>query len=399
MKLELKQRENNIVPKDKTDFSLPMKINLNKNIDDSFSKDNKRKRNLNQPKLNDNNKLGLEKDYNNELITNNNSKNKEIKNTDISYTNINKNGELNQNNTIKGNIQVEENISNLYKNQLKKNYPNYPYIANKSSLFCKIIMNCISTIRLGIVIAIIVINVRIYKWTDENPLEEFDKKNNMANEQNININISDEMIKEVYQCQCGEIIINNSCTEEQIISGCKDISINSGKNLLRRLNSDCNNLNEQVKRNGGEMHKVFDLGLDKVHKMALGILIIYGIILGILILSILITLVAIYCCICVLVCLIPLIPVIVLSSLFSEIVILILFIIMLVNYYKGYTTGEFLDYYNKCMETEQKTIFLSIYNKLNKLHNNFTAFVVLLSLELFFALILSVYDKIKSKKK
>ena len=23
---------------------------------------------------------------------------------------------------------------------------------------------------------------------------------------------------------------------------------------------------------------------------------------------------------------------------------------MLVNYYKGYTTGEFLDYYNKCME-------------------------------------------------
>ena len=252
-------------------------------------------------------------------------------------------------------------------------------------------------IRLGIIIAIIVINVRIYKWTDENPLEEFDKENNMANE--AIINILDELIKEIYQCQCGEIITNNSCTEEQIISGCINISIYSGKNLLRRLNSDCNNLNEQVKRNGGEMHKVFDLGLDKVHKMALGILIIYGIILGILILSILITLVAIYCCICVLVCLIPLIPVIVLSSLFSEIVILILFIIMLVNYYKGYTTGEFLDYYNKCMEIEQKTIFISIYDKLNKLHNNFTAFVVLLSLELFFDLILSIYDKIKSKKK
>ncbi len=52
-------------------------------------------------------------------------------------------------------------------------------------------MNYISTIRLGIIFVIIAINVRIYKWTNENNLEEFEIKNNMSNEPNINI--SDEL--------------------------------------------------------------------------------------------------------------------------------------------------------------------------------------------------------------
>ncbi len=32
-------------------------------------------------------------------------------------------------------------------------------------------------------------------------------------------------------CQCGEEILNNICTEEQIISGCYDVSKNGKKNL------------------------------------------------------------------------------------------------------------------------------------------------------------------------
>ena len=252
----------------------------------------------------------------------------------------------------------------------------------------------INSIHFGITIALIIINIRIYKWTDENPLEVFDKKNNTTNEPTINI--SDELTNEIFQCQCGEIIINNSCSEEHIMSDCIDISPNSGKNLLRHLNDDCNSLNDRVKIYGGKMHIVFGLGFDKVHKMALGILIIYCISWGILVLIILISLIAL-CCEWIVVCLIPLITINVLYSLFSRIIILILFIIMLDHFYQGYTTGEFLDYYNNCMEREQKNNFISIYDDLNKLHKYVTAFIVLISLEVFFYLIISCYDKKKSK--
>ena len=378
MNFESKQTGNYIIQKDKDDFNLSKRYNLNKNVDelsekgDSNSNINKRKRISSQPELNISNKLSLEKENNNDLINDNIPKNNEPKNTDISDININNNEESIQNSTIiQKSTEVEENISNLYNNQLKKNYS---YTTDQSSSNCKIIMNVISIINLGINIAIIVILIRIYKWTDENPLEEFDRKNYMTNEPTINI--SDEL------------------TNENIISDSIDISSDSGKNLLRRLNVDCNGLNDQFKTNGGKMHRVFDLGFDKVHKMALGILIIYCIILGIIVLTILISLIA-KCCIWIVVCLIPLIPIIVLTSLFSRIIILILFIIMLVHFYKGYTTGEFLDYYKNCMERELQYDFISIYDDLNKLHKYVTALIILISLELFFSLIISCYEKKK----
>ena len=380
MNFESKQTGNYIIQKDKDDFNLSKRYNLNKNVDelsekgDSNSNINKRKRISSQPELNISNKLSLEKENNNDLINDNIPKNNEPKNTDISDININNNEESIQNSTIiQKSTEVEENISNLYNNQLKKNYS---YTTDQSSSNCKIIMNVISIINLGINIAIIVILIRIYKWTDENPLEEFDRKNYMTNEPTINI--SDEL------------------TNENIISDSIDISSDSGKNLLRRLNVDCNGLNDQFKTNGGKMHRVFDLGFDKVHKMALGILIIYCIILGIIVLTILISLIA-KCCIWIVVCLIPLIPIIVLTSLFSRIIILILFIIMLVHFYKGYTTGEFLDYYKNCMERELQYDFISIYDDLNKLHKYVTALIILISLELFFSLIISCYEKKKNK--
>ena len=51
---------------------------------------------------------------------------------------------------------------------------------------------------------------------------------------------------------------------------------------------------------------------------------------------------------------------------------------MMVNYYKGNTTGEFLDYYEDCLEDDEKTEEIkNIYDKLNNLHKCFTAFVCL----------------------
>ena len=104
--------------------------------------------------------------------------------------------------------------------------------------------------------------------------------------------------------------------------------------------------------------------------MSLGMLIIYIIFLGIIFLIILTPFGTIYCDLCILICLVPLVFIIILATLFSSIVILILNIIMLAHYYRGYTT-EFLDYYNKCMDSNQKTIFNSIYHKVNKLSKKF----------------------------
>ena len=109
-------------------------------------------------------------------------------------------------------------------------------------------MNCINLIHLGIVIAIIVFDILIYIWTNKNPLEIFNKNNNMINKSTINI--TNELIRGINQCQCGLIITNNSCTEEQIISNSTDMSLNSIKNLFRNLDIDCNDLNEQIKKNG-----------------------------------------------------------------------------------------------------------------------------------------------------
>lgn len=236
-------------------------------------------------------------------------------------------------------------------------------------------MNSINLIHFGLVIAIFIFIIRIYNLTDENPLENFDKNNN----NNINT----------------EPTINI----DQILSDSIDVSLNSDKNLLRSLDDDCNDLNGLVEKNGGKMHYAFHLRLNKVHKMALGIIIIYCLYLGITVLIKLISLGQICCDSCILVCLIPLFPIILLVYFFSDIIILILEIIMLVSFYKGYTTGEFLYYYNECLKNDQKFIFYSIYEDLHKLHNIFTVFIVLMSIKLFLDLIMFCYGCFKPKSR
>ncbi len=267
--------------------------------------------------------------------------------------------------------------------------------------FCKLLKkNFFDLIILGINIAIIVLTARIYSWTKNNPLEEYDKDNPNLRNSDLpiisSINIANKIMNELNQCQCDEKIYKNKCTEEQIVSGCYDLSENTHKNFLRFLDDNCDEYNKEIDNNKGELHKAFDLGFKKVRKMALGILIIYIAIFG----SIFILLTGTFGTICfgdcMLACLIPFLPLILLVLVFSGIVNLILFIIMMVNYYKGYTTGEFLEYYRDCLDNDDKEVFKSIYNKLNKLHSNFTAFVVLNFIAIFLNYISSCLNRKKN---
>ena len=244
------------------------------------------------------------------------------------------------------------------------------------------VCNCLfQVIQLGMSIAVVVLNVKIYKKTGENPLEIYDT--NEFNTTNIE-GIADYLERVNYlstlssfkHCQCGEKIWNNICTEEQIISGCFDVSKNSDRLLRNLVGFNCKDLDSKIVSQGG-YSKVFDLGFNTVHKVALGILILLIANLVSVALSVLLAfgsicfgenvlkLIAPFA-----VCIVP-----VVSS--SGLVNFILFIILLVNYYKGTTTGEFLDYWNICLNETERQFLKDPYDKLHSLHSVMTAFVVL----------------------
>ena len=243
---------------------------------------------------------------------------------------------------------------------------------------------CNSTLQvIQLVMAIICIGLlaSIYHKTGENPLEEFDKKyykpsrnNRLSNSVN-KVDYAQTLSSSEY-CQCGEKIWNNICTEEQIISGCFDVSKNSGRLLRNLVGFNCKDLDAKIESQGG-YSKVFDLGFNTVHKMALGILILLIANLVSVALSVLLALGSICFGENVLLLIAPfavcIVPVVSLSGLVN----FILFIILLVNYYKGTTTGEFLDYWNICLNETERQYLKDPYDKLHSLHSVMTAFVVL----------------------
>ena len=270
--------------------------------------------------------------------------------------------------------------------------------------------NCLQTINLGISIAIIVLTVRIYNFTEDNItiLETFDSNHYYTSTgkretQPTPASLNELIIKNVFElgkyCQCGEEILENICTEEQIISGCYDVSKNKEKSLLRNLD-DTEICSEKIQLGGNpDFHKHFDLGFNMVYKMALGILIIYIAVLGVTVLVLFAAFGTICCGECALAILLPFLPVIFIVALFSGITNLVLFIIMMVNYYKGNTTGEFLDYYNNCMsDPKYKDMHEDLkdtFEKLDDLDSNFTAFVVLNFIGIFVNWLSSCFNKKK----
>ena len=224
-------------------------------------------------------------------------------------------------------------------------------------------------------IVIIILIGKIYSMTEINPLETF-----MFENSNFNLNIYKRNLN-----QLNKKVFNNEPIYEE--------TINKRKHLLRHLDTDCAKFNSKIEENDYQLNKTFDLGFKKVHKMALGLLIIYCIFSGLLILIVISSFGILYFEDCCGKCLASLIILMLFISIFASIPSLVLFIIMMVNYYKGLTTGDFLDYYKDCLDDDLKKPLESTYNKLHDLNKYFTAFVVLYFIEVFLNKISSCLKK------
>ena len=252
---------------------------------------------------------------------------------------------------------------------------------------------CISVIFFGMGIALLVYTIRIYDYSKEDPFKKTTKKE-----------IADyfKEIEETYvekKCKCGEIIVNDFCSEEQKLSGCIDIISNlikDKKHFLRHLIKDekCNEYKETFKRlpDNGKISEVFDLKLGSVHKMAKGILILVIINFAIIVLIILASCGQVCCGSCALVVLIPFLPIIILSGIFSGLVNFILFIILCVQYKKG-KVDEYVDFLNCDFIYRNK--FHEKFGDLEELKNSYTPFVVL---NVIFIIIGCINNKTSAKK-
>ena len=334
----------------------------------------------------DNNEIGKKKQKRKEKKAKNKEsyESNELNQISSKDKNIKENAEDNKNNTIKANVPdniVIEEISynpyshNSYSSNLSKRCKCKDccacYKCRDCSDCCEcrdcrdcLLSNIFTIISLVVDVIIILLIIRIYNWTDENPLE-----NIILMDPDIAINstrIENESIR----------ILNEKVFNEE--SRHKNVSyLNKGKKYLRHLDDDCEDFNARIKEYNYELDKAFDLEFDKIHKISLGIIITHFINLGILAL-ILIMALFVLCCrekVSSILALIVIISFII--GLFSGIANLILFIIMLVKYYKGYTTGEFLDYYEDCLNDDLKPFLEDAYDKLNKLNTNIIIFVVL----------------------
>ena len=100
------------------------------------------------------------------------------------------------------------------------------------------------------------------------------------------------LLTKTKQCKCGDDIVNDFCSEEQILSGCENISptILSKKHYLRLLmdSSECNNITLRflVSEN---IKEVFNINARVMHNMSIGIIVMHVVlfcVLGLLLFSI-----------------------------------------------------------------------------------------------------------------
>ena len=239
----------------------------------------------------------------------------------------------------------------------------------------------VQIINIGITVASIVVLAMIYNKTETDLIKDFDDKHpNFINDTLPKASPPFQLyLDEEKYCQCGEEILDNICTEEQIISGCYDVSKNNERPLLRNLDDiRCSEIHQNLV-SYNKFSYVFDIGFDTVHKMALGLLVIIGCTLASLFIIDLI-LFSSFCCqegaVAMLIgCSCCIITVFV----FGGTADLVCLIIMLVNFYKGNTTGTFMDYYEKCNESLpfKNGDFNELYEKLSNVYSLMAAFIAL----------------------
>ena len=355
--IQIKKEPIKMIKRNNSGTNLSLNLNKNKDIYPSFFENenstykmNKERKNLSQPK--ERHKILNMKEEKNNII---NEKKIEINNLPKnlilpSEKTFLKSKEINQitsSDKIIGE-KVEDKITknpdlaiNVSENN---NYQRTNSRTGKSNDYLPII-------SFGISIAIIVYTARIYKWTSKNPLENIN-----LNNLNSTMNSSMTNIKNLKK---------NEFNESNV------------KKYLRYLDEDCQDFNSELKKYNYHIDKVFDLKFDVVHKTSLGILIIICISFGASILLV-ISVFGVLCCENkAFIILAPSLVIMTLVTLFSGITNTILLIILLVNYYKGNSTGDFLDFYEKCLDSDKKPYLMDAYNRLDKLNSNFTAFIVL----------------------
>lgn len=236
--------------------------------------------------------------------------------------------------------------------------------------------NCISTCLLALSIVIIYYTRKIYDNTKDDPF---------LNPLNTNRAIyfkstTDFSPQYLYakQCICGDEILNDFCTEEQILSGCHDMSLNKQKDknlFLKFLTSSEKCLNYQnliMDERTQSLSEIFETKFDKINDMALGIMILVIITMSI---SILFIIIILFMCKC---------PemmssfssiaqnVIIIISLISFIINFILFIILCVKY-NGGDTSEYVDFLD-CPNVVKKSF--EEYEDVEDLKSNYKSFLI-----------------------
>ena len=229
----------------------------------------------------------------------------------------------------------------------------------------KTIVLILSYINFGIGIAAFVFLIKVFNGTKTDPfnvkIEPQDKPSYFTTE-------TFAMIGK--QCKCGDDILNDFCTEEQILSGCKNISPNvlSTQNKFLSYVMEASKCTEYRKNfmEKVNVNQVFDINESTIHNMATGLIVLY---------------VATFCVIilfflgpiCAWVITILLIP-IVCIALLGSLVITILFIIMCANFFNG-ATNDYIDFL-ECSGVN-KSKFQAKFSGVEDLKSNFIAFMAL----------------------
>ena len=231
---------------------------------------------------------------------------------------------------------------------------------------------------MGISIASLVYICKIYSLTKE---DLFDTK--LENPEMYFVSSYQSLSTMDKQCKCGDEIVNDFCTEEQILSGCVDIFLNQNldkQKFLRFLleETKCKDYESQIKEGNKKMNEIFKLNISGIHSMIVGLLALIIITFGVLALMLFLSCGAACGQICcgegAFLILVPCIPVIIIVAFGSGITNLVLFIILLVRYYGGDTRTyvEFLECKNV-----NRSKFSDKFKDIEELKTDFTIFMIL----------------------
>ena len=371
--------------------------NLDNNKDENINKatfkkvniiqgENKTKRNSSQPKMRMK-EFNIENEKNtNEIINRKKTTNIQLKNGLLISDKIDSNNDkdlISHNSSFLTNIENEEGNNGNNENKNNINIPTENNNTNQVTINQSNSRNnnsqesneqkkkdCLYYIIFIIDIIIIYLLVRINKLTKGNPLDNIVLGNpdTLSNSSQLN------------STKLNNILFNKFNTYSDY----------KNKRVLRNSDDYCRDLNKKIEENKYHLDKVFNLKFNMINKMSKVMIIIYYVYFGFLI--IIFFLIIVWANIkdnlgSLNYFLIILIIVILITGLIN----FISLIIMLVNYYKGYSTDKFLEYYEECLNKDLKPPISNIYDKLYKLKIYFKLFAILKLIDYVLKIILN-YD-------